>query len=230
MTLAALKRDLKTVPDANLLVEIANLDLDDLERAVSVRLDMLSAQADLAEMPNLRHDDPERLAIAATHLRGSGPAEFGNRTPDDAYSSSTYEIVLLNELIRALEGILPALDALGLGPNIPSSWLAAAATVIDILAVTPNRARRWLLQIQQVEERDVANAQARLKSLLEADTEWSSRLSGYKHREPSHFTKIWEGRCHSPKEKGRQAHRQARRSLARSNRPLREARRRPHTA
>ena len=153
--------------------------MDDLERAVSVQLDMLSAQADLAEMPNLRHDDPERLAIAATHLRGSGAAEFGNRTPDDAYSSSTYEIVLLTELIRALEGILPPLDALGLGPNIPSSWLAAAATVIDILAVTPDHARRWLLELQHVEERDVANAQARLKSLLEADTEWSSRLSGY---------------------------------------------------
>ena len=176
---AALKRDLRTLPDANLLVEIANLDLDDLERAASVRLDMLSTEADLAEMPNLRHDDPERLAIAATHLRGSGAAEFGNRTPDDAYSSSTYEIVLLTELIRALEGILPSLDALGLGPNIPSSWLAAAATVIDILAVTPDHARRWLLQLQHVEERDVANAQARLKSLLEADTEWSSRLSGY---------------------------------------------------
>jgi very-short-patch-repair endonuclease len=179
IAVAGLERDLGVVPDVKLLVEIANLDLDDLERALSIRQEILSTEAELAETPNLRHEDPERLAIASAHLRGPGAAEFGDRTPDEAYGSATYEIVVLTELIRGVEGVLPALDALGLGPNIPTAWLTAVATAVSVLAMTPDQDRRWLLQMEQVDEHDVAKAETRLRALLEADTKWSSRLSGY---------------------------------------------------
>jgi hypothetical protein len=182
---AGLERDLGVVPDVNLLVEIANLDLDDLERALGLRQDILSTEAELAEMRNLWHEDPERLAIAPNHLRGPGAAEFGDCTPDEAYGSATYEIVILTEIVRGVEGVLPALDALGLGPNIPTAWLIAVATTVSVLAMTPDQDRRWLLQLKQVDERDVAKADTRLRALLEADTKWSSQLSGYRiHNRP----------------------------------------------
>ena len=177
---AALPNHLGALPDLSLLVQITNLDLDDLERALAVRLDMLSTEADLATMPDLRHQDPERLAIAPILLRGPDVAEFGERTPEDAYSSATSDVALLTELVNGLEGVLPALEALRLSSNNPSAWLPAAATAVTILAMTPDHDRQWLLQLQQVGESDVVNAQSRLTALLEADAKWSSRLSGYR--------------------------------------------------
>jgi very-short-patch-repair endonuclease len=179
VAVAALNNHLRTLPDVYLLIAIANLDLDDLERALAVRLDLLSTEADLAAMPDLRHEDPERLAIAWAHLRGPGAAEFGDRTPNDAYSCATSEIELLTKLANGLVGVLPVLDALGLGPNTPSAWLQAVATAVTVLAIAPDPGRRWLLQLQEADERDVANAQTQLRTLLEADANWSSRLFGY---------------------------------------------------
>ncbi|MBV8105479.1 MAG: DNA2/NAM7 family helicase, partial [Hyphomicrobiales bacterium] len=158
---------------------IAKLDLEDLERALAVRLDMLSTEADLAATPDLRHEDPQRLAIARAHLLGPVAAEFGDRTPDDAYSCATSEIELLTKLASGLVAVLPVLDALGLGPNTPSAWLPAVARVVTILVMVPDHDRRWLLQLQEASAGDVANASTHLKTLLEADATWSSRLFGY---------------------------------------------------
>ena len=88
--------------------------------------------------------------------------------------------MLLTKLVSGSEGVLPALDVLGLSPNIPSAWLPAAATAITIVTMTPDQDRRWLLQLRQAGESDVVNAQTRLKMLLEGDAKWSSWLSGYR--------------------------------------------------
>ena len=124
--LADLDRSLDDAPEASLLVAVVDLDLADLERALNVRSELLRIEGDLAAMPDLRHEDPERLTLATALMRSTSGGMFADHVPAAAYKCAEDEATVLRELLEAAEAMLPGLDVLGLGSAIPASHRGAA--------------------------------------------------------------------------------------------------------
>ena len=178
--LADLHRRLGEVPEIAALVAIADLDLDDLERALAVRSELIRSEGELAAMTDLRHEDPDRLGIATAHFRAAASAEFLDQSPGDAYGFADGEIATLRDVCDAVEAVLPVLDALGLETALPASQLRAAASAAYILGMGPEPYRRWVIELPSTLEALVAEAKVRWHALVDADVFWTRRLSGYR--------------------------------------------------
>ena len=178
--LADFHRRLGEVPEIAALVAIADLDLDDLERALAVRSELIRSEGEFAAMTDLRHEDPDRLGIATAHLRAAASAEFLDRSPGDAYRFADGEIAVLRDVCDAIQAVLPVLDALGLERAVPASQLAAAASAAYILGTAPERYRRWVIELPSAPEALVAEARDRWRALMDAEVFWTSRLGSYR--------------------------------------------------
>ena len=178
--LADFDRNLGEVPEIATLVAIADLDLDDLERALAVRSELIRWERELAAMADLRHEDPERLGIATTHLRAAASTELLDQVPGDAYGRADSEIVVLLEVCDAVEAVLPVLETLGLETTVPASQLPAVASAAYILGTAPERRRRWVIELPLTSEVLVAEAKGRWRALVDAEVFWTGRLTGYR--------------------------------------------------
>ena len=165
--LADFHRRLGEVPEIAALVAIADLDLDDLERALAVRSELIRSEGELAAMTDLRHEDPDRLGIATAHLRAAASAEFLDQVPGDAYGFADGEIAVLLDVCDAVEAVLPVLDTLGLETTLPASQLPAAASAAYILGMAPERCRRWVIELPSTPEALVAEAKGRWRALVD---------------------------------------------------------------
>ena len=178
--LADFDRNLGEVPEIATLVAIADLDLDDLERALAVRSELIRWERELAAMADLRHEDPERLGIATTHLRAAASTELLDQVPGDAYGRADSEIVVLLEVCDAVEAVLPVLETLGLETTVPASQLPAVASAAYILGTAPERRRRWVIELPLTSEVLVAEAKGRWRALVDAEVFWTGRLTSYR--------------------------------------------------
>jgi Protein of unknown function (DUF4011)/REase_MTES_1575/AAA domain len=179
-TLADLHRRLSEVPEISGLVAIAGLDLDDLERALAVRSEWIRSEGELATMRDLRHEDPDRLAIATTHVRTAASTEFLDQSAAEAYGFADDEIAILLDVCDAAEAVLPALETLGLETTAPASQLPAVASAAYILSMAPERYRRWVIELPLTPETLVAEAKDRWRALVDAELFWTRRLSDYR--------------------------------------------------
>ena len=168
------------VPEIAALVAIADLDLDDLERALAARSELIRSEGELAAMTDLLHEDPDRLGIATAHLRAAASAKFLDHLPADAYDFADGEIAVLRDVCDAVEAVLPVLDTLGLERALPASQLRAAASAAYILGMGPERYRRWVIELPSTPEALVGEAKVRWRALLDAEAFWTQRLSGYR--------------------------------------------------
>lgn len=177
--LAAGDRQIGSAPDSQLILAVRNLDLEDLERALSVRLELIGLEDDLSTIPDLRYEDPDRLAIALGYMQGPF-SEFEDQTPQQAFEVAEREREMLGQLITALEGVQPVLNVLGLGDSAAASATPAAASAAIVLAMTPAQNRRWLLELANAPQSEIVSAQERWRALVDADSEWTARLQGYR--------------------------------------------------
>ena len=178
--LADFHRRLGEVPEIAALIAIVDLDLDDLKRALAIRSELIRAEGELAAMPDLRHEDPNRLGIATAHFRAAASAEFLDWSPGDAYRVADSEIAILLEVCDAVEAVLPVLDTLGLETALPASRLLAAASAAYILGMAPERYRRWVIELPSTPEAPVAEAKGRWRALVHAEVFWTGRLANYR--------------------------------------------------
>jgi hypothetical protein len=179
-SIAELDGELIETPEIGAVVTVARLDLDDLEKALEVRAELLRTEAELANMPDLRHEDPDRLAIAANLMRATASSEFLESSPGQAYAAASDEISTLQDLVETIEGVLPALDVLKLGATvIPASRLLAAASAAYIAGMTPGRHWHWARSLPEAKALAVAATEPRWRSLLDAEATWTAKLSGY---------------------------------------------------
>ena len=177
-TLTDLECRLGDAPEVGVLVAVVDLDLEDIERALAVRSELLRVEGDLAAMPNLRHEDPARLAIAIAIMHSTLAAELSDQVPASAYRFADGEADLLQKLADTAEAVLPALDLLGLGPAAPAWQLPAAASAIDILGTASERYRRWIVELPHACEGSVADAMGRWRPLVDAEASWIA--NGYR--------------------------------------------------
>ena len=174
-TLADFDRNVGDVPELG-LAAIAGLDLEDLECALAIQAELLRIEGDLAAMPHLRYEDPERLAIAIALMHSEVGAELSERAPVSAYRSAANEAAVLLQLTNAVKSMLPALDLLGLGHDIPASQLQTVASVISTVCAPSVNSRRWIVELPRASKVDVDNATDRWLSLAAADAAWITRL------------------------------------------------------
>lgn len=172
-------RQLGDTPETTALVAIADLEIDDLERALSVRSELIRIEGELAAMTDLRHEDPVGLGIATAHLRTPASVNFLDQLPLEAYRAADSEIVILLEVCDAIEAVMPILDTLGLESTVPASQLPAVAVAGYILGTAPLRYRRWVIELPSTPEALVAEGRSRWRALMDAEVSWGSKLSSY---------------------------------------------------
>ena len=180
VALADFHRRLGEVPEIAALVAIADLDLDDLERALAVRSELIRSEGEFAAITDLRHEDPDRLGIATAHFRAAASTEFLDHSPGDAYGFADGEIAILSDVCDAVETVLPVLNALGLETAVPASQLPAAASAAYILGTAPERCRRWVIELPSTPEALVAEAKGRWRALVDTEVFWTGRLASYR--------------------------------------------------
>lgn len=163
-------------PPATIVARIAGLDLADLEAALAARSDLLAAQAEVASMTDLRHEDPDRLRVAAAHLGNARSAAFLDQVPADAYAAAASGITRANELADALEGVR---SVLGFPGETPASHLPAVASGAVIAGMMPGVHRAWVGTLPRAEVAAVSAAKERWQLLMDAEEGWAARLSGY---------------------------------------------------
>ena len=114
---AGLAEKLPELPDFD-LAAIADLDIDDFIEALSVQADLVKTEKELQAIPDLRHEDPDKLAIAAVHMRSAASSEFLGRARR-RYELADVETMALEALAEAVEGVIPVLEpfASGLDPH-----------------------------------------------------------------------------------------------------------------
>ena len=166
-------------PDADLIVRIECLDLDDLEKALSIRSELLTNDVHLAATPELRFEVPAVLEIAVAHAHSRASAEFLDQFPAEAYARGDAEIVELEGLADAVEAVLPALGALGLSEDQPARNLAAITTAAIIGGTTDEQHRAWFRSLTDASASELQAAAARWRPLVEAEDAWTSALPGY---------------------------------------------------
>ena len=167
-------------PEIAAIVAIADLDLDDLERALAVRAELIRLEGEFAAMSELRHEDPDRLGLATAHLWAAASAEFLDQSPADAYGFADGEIAALRDLCDAVEAMLPALDTFNLEMALPASHLPTVASAAYILGMGPERSRRWAIELPSTPQALVAEAKVRWRALVDAEAFWTRRLTGYR--------------------------------------------------
>ena len=131
-------------------------------------------------MTDLRHEDPDRLAIATAHVRAAASAEFLAQSPAEAYCFADGEIAILRDVCDAAEAVLPALETLGLENTAPALQLPAVASAAYILGTAPERYRHWVIELPLTPEAVVAEAKDRWRALVDAELFWTRRLGGYR--------------------------------------------------
>ena len=178
--LADFRRRHGELPEVAALVAIADLDLDDLQRALAVRSELIRSEGELAAMTDLRHEDLDRLGTATAHFRAAASAEFLDQSPGDAYGFADGEIAVLRDVCDAVEAVLPVLDTVGLETALPASQLPAAASAAFILGTAPERYRRWVIELPSTQEVLVAEAKGRWRALVDAEVFWTGRLASYR--------------------------------------------------
>ena len=175
---AGLAEKLPELPDFD-LAAIADLDIDDFIEALSVQADLVKTEKELQAIPDLRHEDPDKLAIAAVHMRSAASSEFLEQSPADAYELADVETMALEALAEAVEGVIPVLKILGLGAEIPTTHLPAAASASCVLGMSPSHVRRWIVELPNASGEAVFAAIRRRAELLEAETAWAAGVPGY---------------------------------------------------
>ena len=175
---ADLTEKLPELPDFD-LAAIANLDIDDFMQALRVQADLLKTEEELNALSDLRHEDPEKLAVAAAHMRSVVSAEFLERTPAEAYEFADAEFKVLEALAEAVEAVVPVLNILGLGVDLPATHLPAATSASYVLGMSPARVRRWIVELPDASEEAISGAIRRRAELLEAEKAWAAKVPAY---------------------------------------------------
>jgi very-short-patch-repair endonuclease len=181
-SIAELNKSLGAVPTAAMIPDVASVDLSDLESALAVQSEILAVESELASMPRLRNEDPDKLALATEHARAASSHAFLDQSPAQAYKLAHSIISELLEKTDVIEGVLPVLQILGLGEDAPVSQLGAVATGTIIAGLTPAPHRRWIRDLPQAQTDAVIEALQRWQPLVEVDGAWKSRLAGYSGR------------------------------------------------
>ena len=170
---------LPELPDIDLVL-LAEADLDDLLKALGARAELLGTQEELETLPDLRHEDQDRLAVGAAHMRSPASAGFLDLTPGGAYEMADAEIAALEELAGIVEGVLKPAAILGLGQGLPATHLAAAASAAYVLGLAPAKVRRWIVELPHASSDDVNACLLRWQGLRQAEAGWASKAPGYR--------------------------------------------------
>jgi very-short-patch-repair endonuclease len=177
--LADLDSTLGDVPELAALSDIAGLDLGDLDQALGLRSELLKLERELGAMPDLRCADIEHLSMAAELMRSRLAGALSEQVPAVAYKLSDGEAIVLEDLLDAVEAVLPALEVLGLDSKILASHLRAVAFAVHILSGASQRYLRWFVELQHAPKASVVEAIGRWRSLVDAEGSWAAKLQGY---------------------------------------------------
>ena len=175
---ADLADKLPELPDFD-LATIADLDIDDFLQALGRAGRPPQNRGGAAGAPRsaargLRETDRRRGPYALGRL---GP--FLEQTPTEAYKFADAEIEALEALAAVVEGVIPVLKILGLGAEIPATYLPAAASASYVLGMSPAGARRWIVELPNASGEEVIAAIRRRAELLEVEKAWAAKVPGY---------------------------------------------------
>ncbi len=155
------------------------MNIEDFVQALRLQADLLKTEEELQTLPDLRHEDPERLAIAAAHMQSAVSAKFLDQTPAKAYEFADVEIEALEEVAEAVAALIPVLKILGLEAGVLATHLPAAAFAGCVLGMAPASARRWIIEIGDASEKDVSVAIRRWTELVAAEARWAAKIPAY---------------------------------------------------
>ena len=84
---AILTEKLPELPDFD-LAAIVNLEMDDFMQALRLQGDLLKTEEELNALSDIRYEDPEKLAVAAAHMRSAISREFLEQSVEAIVTSS----------------------------------------------------------------------------------------------------------------------------------------------
>ena len=170
---------LPELPDFDLTL-LEQADLDDLLKSLDAQAEFLATEEELEALPDLRHENPERLAVGSAHMRTPASSAFLDLTPEQAYAMAEAELAVLEKLAGVVEGALKPSAMLGLGESNPASLLPAAASAAFVLGLAPAKARRWIVELPHASAEEIATAISRFTALTEAEAGWMGKAAGYR--------------------------------------------------
>lgn len=177
--LVALDERLVAVPQFGLIAAILELDLDDLEAALITKSELISIEAELSLVGDLRYRDLTHLAPALSLLHTSVGGPLSNSPPSAAFEQVTEDASRLQEIIEAAQGARTVLGVLGIDSSSTASHLSTAATAGKILATSPVRCWKWLSGLAGLDNASFVEAKKRWQELLRLEDSWSRSLRGY---------------------------------------------------
>jgi hypothetical protein len=131
-------------PAPHLLPQVAALDLDELDKALTLVADCHRLTRALAERPNLSNEKVLKLAIASALMRAGLPPELANNTPAEAYELATATIQCHTTTIELIERLLPILGILDLDHSLPAGALLPVAVAVRAGAKVMPEHRAWV--------------------------------------------------------------------------------------
>jgi RecA/RadA recombinase len=180
--LIAFDNQIGNPPDDHLLVEIANLDLDELERGLILRRDIIRIESELKSLPDLCFEKSETLALATSVLRNPVGVEFCAHTARQAYELARERQDNASAVIGLLNEFLPVLDHIGLDRSHPVNGLNAVAVAAVIASKIDPEHRNWMGELPSLQDNAFAPLLAKWEKLVSAESGWRKQFLTYGER------------------------------------------------
>jgi hypothetical protein len=174
--LIAIDDQLGNPPSDRLIAEIANLDLDELERGFNLRQNVFQIDAELRLLPDLSFESSETLALATSILRGPLGAEFCAHIPRDAYALARERHDNASAIAAILNEFLPVIDHIGIDRSHPVNGLECVALAAVIASNIPPEHRSWIAALPSLADSAFASLFTKWERLVASEKIWRSKF------------------------------------------------------
>ncbi len=178
----ALDNQIGIPPDDRLIVEIANLDLDELERGLSLRRDIVRIESELKLLPDLCIKNSKSLALTTSMLRNGVGLGLCAQTPREAYEFVREQRARASVVIKILNEFLPLLDHIGLDRSYPVNGLNAVAVAALIASKIAPEHRSWIGELRSLHYDTFAPSLAKWERPVSAERDWRRQVLAYGKR------------------------------------------------
>jgi hypothetical protein len=159
--------------------QIAALDLDELERALTWMAELHRLTRVLAERADLSHEKLAKLAIASALMRAGLPSELAEKMPAEVYEIASASIRRNSTIVDLIGRFLPILRIFELGHYLPASALLPVAVSVRAGAKVMPEHRVWVNAYLDVDPSDFRIYKERWSIITTKETEWRRYLAVY---------------------------------------------------
>jgi very-short-patch-repair endonuclease len=171
---ASASSNIEVCSDPDLLPPIIEMDLNEIERALVIKKEILNLSSRLqsrAEVANCGID----VLLRSTAIKEVSP-NFIELTPSRLFAMASTTAAELRPVVPLLEDLAPALRTLGFDDTFDVTGLDSVAIAILVACNLRREHRPWLGRFPDSHLKPLELARQRWKDLVEQETEWRSRV------------------------------------------------------